>query len=402
MQKDLQIINTMVRYVSFLLEAKNMFKFTIVTVCYNEEDSITQTIESVLHQSYDNYEYIIIDGASTDNTLNILENYKDPTLRIYSEHDKGISDAFNKGIAYSKGEYLCFLNSGDYFLNQDVLRNVAKDLETHSEDIVCYSIKHIINNYFPKNEKEGKELWETSLIPHQGSFTKRDVFSRVGGFNTYFKVRMDYDFFSRCYRQGVSFKCIPRLIVCYDSSGVSSTDAYHVQKEGLAIRLLYKEEVDENEIQVMQYLLKKNGKTESVIQDELERQRKLVDKNFKIMMAMNSWIYALQNGKRIIQFFEKMSARNIAIYGWGYLGKCLANELQNSYVKVKYIIDQNKKGINDDIEVYDWNDLWPDVDLIVVTPFYEYKDIKNRIREKIDCNVVSIEKIIIRDCVYEN
>lgn len=372
-----------------------MFKFTIVTVCYNEEDSITKTIESVLQQSYKNFEYIIVDGASTDNTLNILESYTNSLMHIYSERDTGISEAFNKGIEYSEGEYLCFLNSGDYFLDQDVLRDVARDLEMYSEDIVCYSIKHIINNYFPRNEKEGERLWETSAIPHQGSFTKKDVFRRIGGFNTYFKVRMDYDFFSRCYRQGVSFKCIPRLIVCYDSSGISSTDTYRVQKEGLAVRLLYRDEVDENEMQVMRYLVKKDEITESTMQGEIERQRKLVDKQYKIMMAMNSWIYALQNGKQIIRFFDKMSVRNIAIYGWGYLGKCMANELQNSYVKVQYVIDQNKKDIDGDIEVYDWNDPWPDVDLIVVTPFYEYKDIRNRIKAKKKCKVASIEKIIL-------
>ena len=376
-----------------------MIKFTIITVCYNAEDSIAKTVGSVLQQTYKNYEYIIVDGASKDNTVHILEEYKNPLMCIYSEPDKGISDAFNKGISYSQGEYLCFLNSGDYFIDKDVLKNVFRDLEVYAEDILSYSVRHVINNFFPKSEEEGKKLWQESIIPHQGSFTKREVFTKVGGFNIYFKIRMDYEFFTRCYKYGITCKCIPRVIACYDSSGISSTDSYHAHKEGLAVRLLHKEQVNTGEINIMRNLVQHDGLHENKTENELENQRRIIDRYYKIMKAMNSWICALQRGKLTVYYFNERLVQSIAIYGWGDLGKCLENELRDTNVQVRYVIDRNKNNIGDkDIKIYSLDDdTWPDVDMVVVTPFYEYQSIKERIKEKINCRIVSIEDIIMGD-----
>lgn len=367
--------------------------FSIITICLNAESSIKKTLSSVLKQEYKNYEYIIIDGASTDKTLHILNKSKNEKVKIYSESDRGISDAFNKGIRYSKGKYLCFLNSGDYFCDEYVLKNVSNDLKKYSEEIVSYSITSIMNECFPKNESEGYENWRESMIPHQGCFIRRDVFEKVGEFNINFKVRMDYEFFSRCYIQNISYKCIPKVIVYYDSSGISSTDEYHVHKEGLAVRLIFKEQVSPDELKIMQYLIRCNGNYENDLEKELEQQKKIANKHFKIMMAMNSWIHTLQDGKHIEQYFKKSCVNNIAIYGWGYLGKSMAYELQKTDISVKYVIDQNKYNF-DDINLYDWNDSWPEVDMIVVTPFYEYQNIRKKIKDKIKCKIISIEEVI--------
>lgn len=367
--------------------------FSIITICLNAESSIKKTIHSVLIQEYSNYEYIVIDGASTDKTLDVLNKNKNEKMKIYSEADRGISDAFNKGIKYSKGEYLCFLNSGDYFCDEYILKNVSNDLKNLSEEIVSYSITSIMNECFPKNETEGYENWKKSMIPHQGCFIRRDVFEKVGKFNINFKVRMDYEFFSRCYVQNISYKCIPKVIVCYDSSGISSTDEYHVHKEGLAVRLIFKEQVSPEELKIMQYLIRYNGKYENNLEKELEEQKNIANKHFKIMMAMNAWIHALQDGKHIEQYFEKNCVNNIAIYGWGYLGKSIDNELKKTNISVDYIIDQNKDNFEDS-NIYDWNDFWPAVDMIVVTPFYEYQNIRKKIKEKINCKVISIEELI--------
>lgn len=368
---------------------------SIITVCYNSEDYIARTINSVLMQTYKDYEYIIVDGDSKDNTLNIIKDFHSSNLTVYSEPDKGISDAFNKGIKYSKGEYLCFLNSGDYFIEKNILENVAKDLRIYSEEIISYSITSIMNSYFPKNVKEGDALWKDSMIPHQGCFVSRHVFEKVGNFNLHFKVRMDYDFFTRCYIQEISYRCIPRIIVYYDSSGVSTIDQYNVHKEGMAVRLLYKSEVSQSELGILQYLISHGEKSGNDV-NELEEQRNLADKHFKIMMAMNSWIHSLQNGKHANEYFERRSIRSIAIYGWGYLGRCLANELHSTNIIIKYVIDINKEKL-ELFKIYDWNDPWEDVDAIIVTPFYEYQTIKKRIKEKKICKVISIEEIIKGD-----
>lgn len=371
-----------------------MIKFTIITICYNEEERIGKTVESVLQQTNREYEYIIVDGASTDQTLNILSSYKNAVMRIYSEPDSGISDAFNKGIAYSNGEYLLFLNSGDYFLENDVLERVANDIKNCSEEVITFAIKSIISNFLPDSEREGIKLWNESLIPHQGSFIKKEVFTKVGGFNPYYKIRMDYDFFTRCRIQNITFKCIPKQIVYYDSSGVSSTDNYNAQREGLAVRLLYEEAISKQELDVIQYLVGGDGVEVSKVREELEIQRSLAIKHFKIMMLMNRWIHMLQCGKVSSNYFTKKAVCCIAIYGWGYLGKCLADELQGTDIKVEYVIDQNKKISSEDVTVYNWVDAWPEVDMIVVTPVNEYQNIRKKIKSKMKCRVVSIEEVI--------
>ena len=114
------------------------------------------------------------------------------------------------------------------------------------------------------------------------------------------------------------------------------------------------------------------------------------------MKAMSSWIFALQRGKTVVQYFNKRLVQRIAIYGWGDLGKCLENELQGTDVQVSYVIDRNKMNLdNGNMEIYSLDDTWPDVDMIVVTPFYEYQVIKKRIKEKVNCWIVSIEDIIM-------
>ena len=109
-------------------------KFSIVTICYNSEETIEETIQSVIMQDYSDYEYIIVDGASTDNTLQIVNKYRGSISKCISEADKGISDAFNKGIELAEGEYITFLNSDDIML-PGTLSYVSKALNKNTDII---------------------------------------------------------------------------------------------------------------------------------------------------------------------------------------------------------------------------------------------------------------------------
>lgn len=102
--------------------------FSIITVCLNSEKTIETTIKSVLAQTYTDFEYIIIDGKSSDKTLNIINRYKDPRIKIISEKDKGLFDAMNKGISLSKGKWIHILNSDDYYYSKDSLIKASKVL----------------------------------------------------------------------------------------------------------------------------------------------------------------------------------------------------------------------------------------------------------------------------------
>lgn len=112
-------------------------KFSIITVTYNAEAVLEDTIQSVISQTYHHVEYIIVDGASKDGTLSIIDRYKDRITRIVSEPDKGLYDAMNKGIRLATGDYLCFLNAGDSFHEDDTLQQMVHSISSSELPTCC-------------------------------------------------------------------------------------------------------------------------------------------------------------------------------------------------------------------------------------------------------------------------
>lgn len=213
-------------------------KVTIITVCLNAEISISKTIESVICQTYKDVEYIILDGGSTDNTRNIIKKYDDYAT-IYSEKDNGISHAFNKGVLRSKGDVILFLNAGDYFISNTVIEEYISDYNHEKAEIIFYKAHVKDNIYIPNNKYNDNayDIWNSSMLPHQASFIKREVFEQVGLFNPYLRIRMDYDFFARAKIIGLQYRYIPKSIVEYDTGGVSMSKCNRIQyiREQLAI-----------------------------------------------------------------------------------------------------------------------------------------------------------------------
>jgi len=173
-------------------------KFSIITVCKNSEKTIEGAINSVLGQTYQNFEHIIVDGVSTDKTLDIVRKYS--INKVISEPDSGLYDAMNKGIKASSGEYLFFLNSDDRFLNNDVLEAVTK----YAGNELLYGDQVFIN----------RETGETSIRKHNklnkiylmkntpcqpATFYRRDVFEKYGYFDTDFKIVSDHEWFLRAF-----------------------------------------------------------------------------------------------------------------------------------------------------------------------------------------------------------
>jgi glycosyltransferase involved in cell wall biosynthesis len=169
-------------------------KFSIITVVINDVNNLTRTIESVVNQKLNNYEYIIIDGGSSDGTLDIIRLYDQYIDYWSSEPDIGISDAFNKGIVLASGEYIQLLNSGDTFMGSNVLGLVS--------DSCCVPIVTGYANFdgstIPKSTfKNSDSLRKKSMISHQASFVRRDVYQTIGLYNLHFRIRMDYEFWLR-------------------------------------------------------------------------------------------------------------------------------------------------------------------------------------------------------------
>lgn len=206
---------------------KNYPKISIITAIYNDKKYISKTIESVLNQSYPNIEYIIIDGGSTDGSVEIIQNYikskpkniKHDIAKFISQKDKGISDAFNKGIKLSSGDYINFQGASDVMDNKNCIEELFCDIEK-SYDLIFGRIKRVSEDelnqiiYFSENYKNFKFnsiLWKMS-IPHQALFTSKDFFEKYGLFRIDKIYSMDYEQLLRAYKDKEKLKILYKNI----------------------------------------------------------------------------------------------------------------------------------------------------------------------------------------------
>jgi glycosyltransferase involved in cell wall biosynthesis len=179
------------------------------------------------------FEWIVIDGESTDHTLQVLAEYEENISILLSEPDNGVYDAMNKGIRLAKGEYLLFLNAGDSLYNTDVLESVAKMPEV---DILYGDVKCI--------DAEGKDVIKRcpdklsryyllrNMIPHQATFYRRNVFAEYGEYDISFRIAADYDFLVKCiYANNTSHCHIPRIVSVYRTDGISSSSEFRPKRK---------------------------------------------------------------------------------------------------------------------------------------------------------------------------
>jgi len=176
---------------------------SIITVCFNSADTIRHTLESIKNQTYSNIEHIIIDGASTDKTLQIVQSFPHVS-KIISEKDEGIYDAMNKGIQHASGDIIGILNSDDVYANNNVLNIVASLFETTHTDTVYGDLQYV----HPKNANKVLRHWKSGkfhlnrfkygwMPPHPTFFVKREVYNKAGVFDTTLKTAADYEFMLR-------------------------------------------------------------------------------------------------------------------------------------------------------------------------------------------------------------
>lgn len=201
----------------------NTPKISVITINYNGDTHLEKTIESICNQNYDNFEYIVIDGASTDKSLSIIEKYSKIITKFSSEPDKGIADAMNKGFAFSTGDYLVFIHSDDYLLSDDTLSKAAEWLDKE-HDIFAYGIRYGNDTSSRSIYPRGFSYWMNFKVGlfHQGVLCHRNVFNKIGCFDTDFKIVMDYDFFLRAYKQKISLKCCKYPLAFMRDTGISS------------------------------------------------------------------------------------------------------------------------------------------------------------------------------------
>lgn len=198
-------------------------KISIVTVSYNSDKYIDQTITSVAAQTYENIEYIIIDGGSNDGTIDIIKKNEAHIDRWMSEPDDGIAHAMNKGIDLATGDYILFLHSDDYLLNPKAIEE-ASLLFKNKLDIYIFPVILKDNDTFKRSLARPLNFWTNFKMGscHQGQFCSKKLFEKLGVFDTDFKITMDYDFLLRAYRADASSLSINIPISVMRLTGISS------------------------------------------------------------------------------------------------------------------------------------------------------------------------------------
>ena len=205
-------------------------KVSIITVVYNRADVIRDTIESVLSQTYKNIEYIIIDGASTDGTMDVVNEYKDKISKIISEPDRGLYDAINKGIKEATGDVIGLIHSDDFYLDNLVIQRVVDTFKKENKHMLFADLLYIkgdnkdkVLRYYSAKNFTVKKLKYGFMPPHPTLFVKKEVYEKYGLFKIDYKIAADYEMFVRLLLVNkLSFSYIHLPIVKMRVGGVSS------------------------------------------------------------------------------------------------------------------------------------------------------------------------------------
>lgn len=213
-------------------------KISIITVCFNAESIIEETIKSVISQTYNDIEYIIVDGKSTDSTMEIIKKYADKIDKIISEPDKGIYDAMNKGISLATGNFINFMNAGDTFSSPDAVKNVVMQIEEDSD--VVYGDSTMIGYNGQRNfqaaDSEISKLKKKPIYRHNASFTKTSLHKKFPfeiEKKAILRHALDYNNIFTLWHNGAKFQKVDVDVVTWEKSGTSD-------REILNIKLMYK------------------------------------------------------------------------------------------------------------------------------------------------------------------
>lgn len=294
-------------------------KVSIITVCYNSEQTIEQTIQSVLCQTYKNIEYIIMDGGSQDNTLNVINKYKEKIM-LFREPDDGIFHAMNKGIMRSSGEILGIINSDDWYEN-DAVETVVKCFQENNCDLVYGGCTNIYENdiRIKFNNVAIDELKYRMVLAHPTVFVKKSIYEKYGIFNQKYRLAADYDLMLRFYECGVRMLKTPENIAFFRMSGISRNNYDKTIEETKEIALSHWDGYSQE------------------IKQKIEKYSEDRKKYNEILIDM---VQASPNIKKII--LDKFSGNlHYTIFGAGDLGIKTMILLQKMDFQVDFFVDND-------------------------------------------------------------
>lgn len=219
-----------------------MLKVSIVTVVYNDQKFIENAIESVFSQTFPNIEYIVIDGGSTDGTLDKIKKYSDRISKIVSEKDKGIYDAMNKGITLASGDIVGILNSDDIYAYDGVIDDVVKAFQDSNSDCSYGDLAYVDQNITktvrlwkscPYKENLFSKGW---MPPHPTFFVRRSFYEKLGGFDLRFSLAADFELLFRfLHKGGLRAEYIPRVLIKMRLGGKTNKSFWNIIKQNIEI-----------------------------------------------------------------------------------------------------------------------------------------------------------------------
>lgn len=342
----------MVNYLNCKAENDAEVFFSIITVTYNCADTLERTIRSVITQSCDDYEYIIIDGASTDGTINIIKKYDMHISYWVSEKDTGIYNAMNKAIDISRGKWVAFINGNDWY-EDGAFQKMKKTICSNDAEIYYGKV-----NYIVEGEKRGfigisdmtdpEQLHFGNMYCHQGLFISRELFSTIGKYDESYRILADYKWLLDAHENGLNPFFVNNCIANFSAGGLSGS---------------------KNGIKEMYHLMMRYYRNDNFLPEYLEKRKGIAE--FNILLE--------KRGLKLQEFIDKKY--QYYIYGTGeYSVKCLKALLHDGFNVVAFIIT----GIPE-------NDFWEERRVYASCEFLE------KFKAELECNA----RIIIGTEKYE-
>lgn len=298
------------------------YKVSIITVVYNGAKTIEQTIKSVLGQTYQNIEYIVIDGGSDDGTQQIVESFRASIACFVSEADNGIFDAMNKGIQQATGDVIGIINSDDWY-SDDAVENAVQCMIQEDVEVIYGKS---INVYPDGRERLGimeplETIWYKMIVPHPTVFVKRSIYERLGIFSLKYKLGADYELILRFYSQHVKFGYVDQTMAYFRIGGRSTQGLTKLLEEHKNIAMEY--------IDLCPY------------EEKLEKLEKTYE-----WLFFSAWI---RKGKLLSEMLKKYFSTNflqLGIFGTGIWGERCFEIIKDSGIKIDFFVDNNSSKWN--------------------------------------------------------
>ena len=217
-------------------------KISIITSTYNSKEALPSALESIKKQDYDDIEHIIIDGASTDGTIELIKEYvnSNANAQYISESDKGIYDALNKGIEKATGDYIGILHSDDLLASNTIISTIVNKLKAEKTDCIYGDLKYVAKDDIDKvirnwvsGEFTKKKLHRGWMPPHPTLFVKKELFEKYGTYDLQFRIAADYDFMTRILSNGVSISYLPEVVTLMRVGGESNKSIKNIWKKSM-------------------------------------------------------------------------------------------------------------------------------------------------------------------------